>query len=213
MADMLKTKGIATWNIEYRRLGQNGSGWPGTFLDVGAGVDFLRSIATRYRLDLTRVIIVGHSAGGQLAMWVAARPKLPGNSPLYVDDPLHIQGVIDLAGNADMEAFIPHEQHGCGSAVVEELIGGKPVDVPERYNQTSAIKMLPLGVPQTLFWGKEDGLAPISLGESYTSAAKQAGDPVRLVSLPNAGHFEIASPLSATWPDVEGEISSLLAKR
>lgn len=101
MADTLKAKGIATWNIEYRRLGQAGSGWPGTYRDIGRGVDYLRSIAVQNHLDLTRVIVVGHSAGGHLAMWVAARSRLPKSSLIYVSDPLPIRGVIDLAGIVD----------------------------------------------------------------------------------------------------------------
>jgi acetyl esterase/lipase len=215
MADALKAKGIATWNIEYRRLGQAGSGWPGTYLDVGTGVDYLRSLASRNHLDLTRVIVVGHSAGGHLAMWAAARSRLPTRSPIYFTDPLSIRGVIDLAGTPNMEAFIPFQQHGCAGAgmVVEQMLGGEPNEVPDHYAQASAIKMLPLGIPQILVWGQRDDIAPISLGETYTQMAKHAGDHVRLVTLPAVGHFEIASPFSATWPVVEGDILSLLAKQ
>jgi pimeloyl-ACP methyl ester carboxylesterase len=111
-----------------------------------------------------------------------------------------------------MEAFIPFEQYGCLGAVVEEMLGGKPSDVPERYTQASAIKMLPLGMPQVLIWGRDDDVVPIWLGERYTLAAKQAGDPVRLVSIPGVGHFEIASPLATTWPAVKSEIVALLTK-
>jgi acetyl esterase/lipase len=213
MADTLKAKGIATWDIEYRRLGQAGSGWPGTYLDVGRGVDYLRSIAVQNHLDLTRVIVVGHSNGGLLAMWVAARSRLPKDSLIYVSDPLPVRGVIDLGGVVDMEAFIPLEQEVCRGAVVEQVLGGKPAEVPERYAQASAISMLPLGVPQTVIWGRRDQFVPISLLEKYTQTAERAGDPARLVSVPEVGHFELASPSSAAWPAVEGEIVALLAKR
>jgi acetyl esterase/lipase len=213
MGDALKAKGIATWNIEYRRLAQPGSGWPGTYLDVGNGVDYLRSIAVQNHLDLSRVIVVGHSAGGHLAMWVAARSRLPKSSPIYVSDPLPIRGVIDLAGTPDLEALIPAEQVSCRGPVVEQLLGGKPAEVPQRYAEASAIKMLPLGVPQTLFWGGRDDIVPASIGERYVQTAVHAGDPTRLVTFPGVGHFEIASPFSATWPTVENEIVSLLAKR
>jgi acetyl esterase/lipase len=213
MADALKAKGIATWNIEYRRLPQSGSGWPGTYLDVGRGVDYLRSIAVEHHLDLSRIIVVGHSAGGHLAMWVAARSHLPKDSPIYLSDPLQIRGVIDLAGTANMEAFIPLEQHGCAGAVVEQLLGGNPTQVPDHYTQASALKMLPLGVSQTLVWGQRDDIAPISLGETYTEAAKRLGENVRLVIISAVGHFEIASPFSTAWPAVEGEILSLLANQ
>jgi acetyl esterase/lipase len=212
MADALKAEGIATWNIEYRRLFQTGSGWPGTYLDVSKSVDYVRSIAADKKLDLTRVIVIGHSAGGHLAMWVAARARLSTASALYVKDPLPVRGVIDLAGTGDMEAFIQFEQQGCHGAVVEEMLGGKPIDVPEHYAQASAMKMLPLGIPQILIWGNNDDIAPILLGERYMFAAEQGGDPVRLVSIPDVGHFEIASPLATTWPAVRSEIVALLAK-
>jgi pimeloyl-ACP methyl ester carboxylesterase len=97
--------------------------------------------------------------------------------------------------------------------VVEQLLGGRPSDVPEHYAQASAIKLLPIGVSQALFWGRKDDVAPLSLGDSYTEAAKRAGDPVRLVTFPEVGHFEIASPFSVTWPAVESEIVSLLRRR
>jgi acetyl esterase/lipase len=213
MADALKEKGIATWNIEYRRLGQAGSGWPGTYLDVGKGVDFLRSIAAQNHLDLTRVVVVGHSAGGHLAMWVAARSRLPKTSLIYVSDPLPVRGVVDLAGTPDLEALIPAEQTSCGGPVIEQLLGGKPSEVPDHYAQASASKMLPIGVPQTLVWGRRDDNVPITIGEKYTLIAVDSGDPARLVTFPLAGHFEIADPFFATWPAVESEIMSLLVNR
>ena len=206
MADALKANGIATWNIEYRRLSQPGGGWPGTYLDVGKGADYLRTIAEEHQLDLSRVILVGHSAGGHLAMWAAARSRLAAGRPLHVNDPLPIQGVVNLAGTADMEAFIPFEQDACAGPVVEQLLGGKPSDVPEHYEQASAIKILPIGLSQALFWGRKDQVVPMSLGERYTQAAKRAGDPVRLVTFPTVGYFEIASPFSVTWPTIESEI-------
>jgi acetyl esterase/lipase len=213
MADALKTKGVATWNIEYRRLGQAGSGWPGTYLDVGSGVDYLRSIAAQNHLDLSRVIVVGHSAGGHLAMWVAARSRLPKTSLIYVGDPLPLRGVVDLAGTPDLEALIPAEQASCGGPVIEQLLGGKPSEVPERYAQVSASKMLPIGVTQTIMWGQRDDNVPISIAERYTLSAVKSGDSARLVTFPQAGHFEVADPFFATWPVVESEILALLAKR
>ncbi len=213
IGDALKAEGIATWNIEYRRLSQPGSGWPGTYLDVGKAIDFLRTIAADKKLDLNRVIVIGHSAGGHLAMWAAARSRLPSDSELYVRDPLPLRGVISLAGAGDMEAYIQTEERACGDKVAEKMLGGKPSDVPRRYSQVSAIKMLPLGIPQVLVWGQCDAYVPIEFGEKYLKAAKKSGDQVRLVSFPEAGHFEIASPLSATWPTVSHEILSLLGDR
>lgn len=212
MADALKADGIATWSVEYRRLGQSGSGWPGTYLDIGRAVDQLRSIADDYKLDLDRVVVLGHSAGGHLAMWVAARSRLPKGSPLYVEHPLAIRGVINPAGTGDMEAYISIEMRACREAVVEAMLGGKPADVPERYTQVSAIRMLPLGTRQVVIWGREDDFVPMWLAEKYEQAARQAGDPVRLVIVPGLGHFEIASPLSPAWPEVRSSIGSLLER-
>ena len=98
MGDALKADGIATWNIEYRRLGQPGGGWPGTYLDVGRAVDHLRAIGGKHNLDLGRVVLVGHSAGGHLAMWAAGRARVPATSSVYMRDPLPVRGDHHLAG-------------------------------------------------------------------------------------------------------------------
>jgi acetyl esterase/lipase len=210
IADALKAEGVATWNIEYRRLPQPGSGWPGTYEDVGRATDYLRQIARKYQLDLDRVVIVGHSAGGHLALWAASRKRLPPLSALYVRDPLPIRGVVDLAGPGDMATEIAVEVGACQSRVVEQFLGGSPVDVPERYAQVSASKMLPLGVPQVLVWGDHDNLRPVWLGKKYTRAATAAGDIVDLIIVPGLGHFEVASPYSPAWPKVRDAVSFLL---
>jgi len=210
MADALAAEGIATWSVEYRRLHQPGGGWPGTYLDVGSAVDHLRELAQPYALDLTRVVVVGHSAGGHLAMWVVARPRLPAGSPLYRADPLPIRGVVDLSGTPDMAGDLPGLPGACGEDVVRAMLGGTPQTVPERYAQSSAIAMLPLGVPQALIWGARDDQVPLALAERYTRAARRAGDPVRLVVDRTAGHFETASPYSSTWPAVRSAIRALL---
>ena len=210
MADRLKSDGIATWNIEYRRLGEPGGGWPGTYLDAGRAVDHLRTLAEQHRLDLGRVVIVGHSAGGHLAMWAAARSRLPTSSPLYVADPLPVRGVIDLAGPVDMTAHIQGYEALCRDTVITSLIGGTPATVPQRYEQASPIRLLPFGVPQVLVAGDHEDFVPLPLMETYVDAAGRAGDTVRLVVIPGAGHFEIASPGASAWPTVESAIRSLL---
>jgi acetyl esterase/lipase len=210
MGDALKDSGIATWNIEYRRLGQPGGGWPGTYLDVGRAVDFLRTLADSNNLDLDRVVIVGHSAGGQLAMWTAARARVPAESNVHMAEPLAVRGVVDLAGPVDLTANIEGYQGLCGDSVITGLMGGTPAAVPERYAQASAIELLPLGVPQLFVIGDHEDFVPRPLAEAYVRAAMNAGDSVRLMVLPNAGHFEIASPRAATWPRLEAAIRSLL---
>jgi acetyl esterase/lipase len=213
MGDVLKDGGIATWNVEYRRLGQSGGGWPGTYLDIGRAVDHLRALAREYPLDLSRVVVVGHSAGGHLAMWAAARSRLPAASPLYATDPLPVRGVIDLAGPVDMTANIPGYEALCRDSVVTSLLGGTPATVPERYAQASPIKLLPLGVPQVLILGAHEDFVPLPLAEAYAQAAAEAGDSVRLLVIPGVGHFETASPRASTWPLVESAIRALLSGR
>jgi acetyl esterase/lipase len=173
-------------------------------------VDHLRSFAAQYDLDLNRVVVVGHSAGGHLAMWVAARLRLGEKSPLFVADPLPVRGVVNLAGTIDMADNIPRMEAGCGDTVVTAMLGGTPADVPERYGEASAITMLPLGIPQALIWGAHEDFVPISLAEKYARAATRAGDTVRVVVVPGVGHFEVASPFSSAWPVVRAAIRSLL---
>ena len=213
LADALKANRTASWNIEYRRLGEPGGGWPGTYLDVGRAVDYLRTLARQHHLDLGRVVIVGHSAGGHLAMWAAARSRLPASSPLYLTDPLPVRGVIDLAGPVDMTANIKGYEALCRDSVITSLLGGTPATVPERYEQASAIRLLPLGVPQVLVVGTHEDFVPLPLVEAYAEAAMRAGDPVRVEVIQGAGHFEIASPRSSAWPRVESAIRSLLEGR
>lgn len=210
MADALKAEGIASWNIEYRRLPQPGSGWPGTYLDVGRAIDHLRTVAGTYRLDLHRVVVVGHSAGGHLAIWAAARERLPRGSALRVDHPLALRGVVDIAGPPDMAAERRVEQVACGSRVVEALLGGTPDQVPARYAQASAARMLPLPVPQVLVWGARDVIAPTWLAQDFLRQAENRGDAARLAVVPGVGHFELATPAAPAWPVVLGAIRSLL---
>ncbi|HKU61365.1 MAG TPA: alpha/beta hydrolase [Gemmatimonadales bacterium] len=210
MGDALKAKGIASWNIEYRRLGQPGGGWPGTYLDVGRAVDHLRAIAAGHHLDLGRVVLLGHSAGGHLAMWAAARGRVPVGSQLSSANPLPVRGVIDLAGPLDLTANIPGYEGLCRDSVITTLLGGTPGTVPERYAQASPIRLLPFGVPQVIVIGDHEDFVPRPYVEAYVQAATRAGDRARLVLVPQAGHFEIASPRTAAWPIVEEAIESLL---
>ena len=210
MADALKADGIATWNIEYRRLGEPGSGWPGTYLDVGRAVDHVRTIASEYRLDLNRVAVVGHSAGGHLAMWAASRHRLPATSELYAANPLPIRGAMDLAGPVGMTANIAGYEAICDGPVITSMVGGTPDSVPDHYRHASPITRLPLGISQVLVAGSYEDNVPIPFLEAYVKAATDAGDPVRLLLIPGAGHFEIASPLAFTWPPIRSAIRLLV---
>ncbi|MDQ2936533.1 MAG: alpha/beta hydrolase [Acidobacteriota bacterium] len=200
--------GVATWSLEYRRIGNPGGAWPGTFEDVAHGTDYLRVLARSYPLDLRRVIVVGHSAGGQLALWLAARNRLPKDSPLYANNPLQLQGIVSLAGITDLRRYRPN----CGEAV-NKLLGGSPEEVPDRYRQTSPIELLPLKVEQRLIHGTLDELVPPDFSKDYEAAARKKRDRVQLILLPNAGHFDLIAPQSSAWPAVEKAVRSLLRLR
>ena len=159
----LTRAGVATWSLEYRRLGNPGGGWPGTLLDVGNGADYLRTLAPTYRLDLTKVVAIGHSAGGHLALWLAARRRLPPGSALYTADPPPLRGVVSLAGVADLRRAW---ELRLSSNVAATFLGGAPDEVPDRYKLASPIELLPLGVPQRLIHGAKDAIVPLEISQN-----------------------------------------------
>jgi acetyl esterase/lipase len=198
-AAALTARGVATWNIEYRRLGNPGGGWPATLLDVGDAVDCLRELAPRFGLDPTRVFVLGHSAGGQLALWVAGRHRISRNSPLHVANPLATVGAISLAGVCDLrEAWRLRLSDG----VVGQLMGGTPDEYPERYAAASPVELLPLGTPQVLVHGTADTDVPYALSRDHAATAHAAGDLVELIALNGVGHFEPVDPTTEAWCSV-----------
>jgi acetyl esterase/lipase len=205
----LTANGFATWNLEYRRLGNDGGGWPGTFQDIAAAADHLRQIAAKSQLDLTRVVAIGHSAGGHFALWLAARPKLPKSSELYVKDPLRLKGVVDLDGPGDLKATLPLQQPVCGAPVITQLMGGSPEERAQRYREGSPVEMLPLGVPQEIFAGRMFA----AQAPAYIEAAKRAGDTVNAAIAAQSGHFVFIDPGSSTWPQVVKAIRALTESR
>ena len=208
LANALTEAGIATWNIEYRRLGDPGGGWPGSFRDVAAAADFLRTIAADRRLDLNRVVTIGHSAGGHFALWLAARKRIPKSSELFSPNPLPIAGVVDLDGPGDLKATLPLQQPVCGSPVVTDLIGGSPEQQPDRYRAASPIELLPLGARQVVLAGRMFGAQT----PAYEAAVKKAGDSIE-VSISDAGHFVFIDPASEMWPTVLKSVKSLLSMK
>jgi acetyl esterase/lipase len=209
MATEFREQGYATWNIEYRRVGEPGGGWPHTFLDVAAATDHLRTLAEDYPLDLERVVAVGHSAGGHLALWLGMRDQLPDNSDLYPSDPLPLKGIVSLAGITDPESYLVRQPGSCGSSV-DDLLGGLPEEQPLRYAEASPLQNVPLGTPQILISGAEDPIVPLTHVERYYKAARRAGDEVELVTVKKAGHFEVIAPGSIAWESVEEAVERLL---
>jgi acetyl esterase/lipase len=200
--------GCATWNVEYRRLGNRGGGWPGTLLDIGAAADFARTLAQTYPLDLDRVIAVGHSAGGHLAAWLAGRSCIPAESPLHTADPIQLRGVVAIAGVLDLRQAWELRLSG---GVVEHLLAGTPEQYPDRYAAASPAELLPLGVRQILIHGTNDIDVPYAISKDYFERARAVGDEVELMSLEGAGHFEPVDPETPEWQVVVEAVRSLSA--
>jgi acetyl esterase/lipase len=207
LAAALTAEGFATWSLEYRRLGDPGGGWPGTLQDVARGADRLRPEAAARGLDLSRVVALGHSAGGQLALWLGARGSLPRDSSLWTADPLPLRGIVSLAGVTDLREAAAASV--CGDAV-PRLLGGEPGQREDRLRQSSPIERLPLGVPQRLVCGALDRLVPNDLSRRHETAARAAGDAVSLELVEGVGHFELVDPRSAAWPAVLRAVRALL---
>lgn len=202
--------GLATFNIEYRRLGNAGGGWPGTFEDVARAADMAPTLAERYPVDPAHVLALGHSAGGQLALWLAARRRLPETSPLWSPSPVSLVGAVSLAGVVDLRRAWELRLSG---NVTEQLLGGSPDTVPERYAVTSPYALLPLGAPQVLFHGDRDDNVPIELSERYAERARALGEPVTFEPLAGAGHFELVDPATPEWGAVERQALRLAVGR
>lgn len=210
-ADALRDAGVATWNIEYRRLDNPGGGWPGTFTDVGTAVDHVSTLAKQYPLDLARVVVTGHSAGAHLALWAAARARIAAESPLYAKAPLRVRGAIALGGPGDLRNFTEYAGSICGSHVIERLLGGTAEAVPARYAHASPIELLPLSVRQLLIVGEDDGVMPERARNAYVAAAVKAGDVAEAIVVPGA-HFDVIAPGSPAWPTVRDKILELVRK-
>jgi acetyl esterase/lipase len=189
--------GFAVWNLEYRRvsgargeLGAGGGGWPGTLQDVGAGIDHLATWAAdtrKGRIDLNRVTVVGHSAGGQLALWAAA----PGGE--YGPTRVRVAAAVGLAPVADLRWAY---EHRCGNGAVESWLGGSPMEHPGRYREASPAERLPLGIRQLVLHGAPDEDVPVEISRRYAQAAAAAGDAVTFMELPDAAHMDFVDPAS-----------------
>ena len=203
----LTAEGFVTWSLEFRRIGHDGGAFPGTLEDVARGVDFLRVLESRGDLDLSRVVFLGHSAGGQLALWAGARHRLPATDPLRGTAPLRPRGVVALAAVSDLARA---HALGLSDRAVESFLGGSPETVPERYRAASPSELQPLGVPQVLIHGTDDDTVPVAMSEEFTERGRSLGDDVRQITLAGAGHFEAVDPRSAEWPLVVQAVRSLV---
>ncbi len=197
----LANHGVAAWNVEYRRLGSGsggGGGWPATFDDVAAAVDAVAGpvqATADGRLTLSDVRAVGHSAGGQLAVWAAGRALLPAGAPGAAPT-VRLSRVVSQAGVLDLVGAC---RQSLGGGASEELLGGSASAQPERYAQASPLTLLPLRIPVTCVHGAADATVPISQSETYVAAATAAGDPATLVRLPGVDHFALIDPTTPAW--------------
>ena len=198
--------GFATWNIEYRRIG-NGGGYPNTFVDVVNAINHLQSIAPQYGLDLDRAIVMGHSAGGHLASWVGSR-----HVETFAKHATSLQiaskAIISLAGVVDLRRAL---ELGLSNNVVKDFIGGAPEEFPDRYAVSSPIELLPSRTKQILIHGEDDDIVPIEIAQRYVNAAIAKGDDVKLIALKGMGHFELIDPKSAAWKTVRDTIMKIFA--
>lgn len=203
----LVARGWLTCAPEYHRIGHAEGGWPGTFLDVAAALDALPDLLSAAGLPTAGPgVLLGHSAGGHLALWAAARRALPAGAPGASPEPYRPEGVLALAPVADLAEAA---RLGLSNGVVRELLGGGPVDVPERYAVADPVRLLPSGVPTVIVHGDGDAVVPPEIGMRYAEVARAAGDPVSLRQLPGTGHFGLIDPRSAAWPEVLTALAGL----
>lgn len=213
----LKTAGVATWSLEYRRVGNAGGAWPGTMQDVAAGFDYLTVLAKSYPLDLRRVIAAGHSAGGHLAFWLAGRQHIPAASVLHHPQPVvPLVSVVGLSGAVDLRLVVDlggRFRFTSGKPAATSLMGGLPNEVEDRYRAANPGDLLPLNVPQVLLQGSEDDQIPPSLPDRWADNARRQGDSVIVTTIPGADHFDVVDPESKAWPVVQAAIlRSFVAK-
>ena len=201
-AAALTEEGFAVWTIEYRRLGDANGGWPGTFDDISHAVDHVRRLSAEYpRIDTNRVVLMGHSAGGQLALWAASR-KQNETTGLFRSSiaPLKVAGVVSLAGITDLVEF-GKGTAGCNQAV-PLLMGGTPQEVPQRYRAVSPVERVPIGAFIRLVHGDADPIVPISQSRTFLARVRADGDRAELDAIAGAGHFDLLAPSSPAWPTV-----------
>jgi acetyl esterase/lipase len=210
----LKKDGIATWSVEYRRVGNPGGGWPGTFQDVAAGYDFVANLAKSYPVDLSRVITMGHSAGGHLAFWVAGRHHIDRTSEICQPQPqVPLHGAISLAGAVDLRLTIDLSGNSTFAHDKQEvfaLMGSLPEDLPERYKAANPGNLLPFHVPQLLVQGTEDDQIPPELPERWAEMARRLGDTATVNMVPSADHLDVVDPESRAWARVRDGVRKMV---
>lgn len=207
-ADLARHR-IASWNLEYRRVGPSGGGWPTTFEDVATGIEFVSQLAEEFPIDPQRVVVLGHSAGGQLALWAAARTSSsdPGPPPR-----LPLAGVVSIAGVTDL---VESANRGLisGENAVVGLLGGLPDDVADRYLLASPLARLPARVPTLLVQGTDDYIQDlVDMNRRFADAAASAGENVTFLELDGVEHLEPIDARSSAWATVRTKVAAMLER-
>ena len=210
IATDLARRGYAVWNVEYRKLGETGAGYPGTFLDVATAVDRIPAEAARYHLNPRRVVALGHSAGGHLALWAAARGRLPKSSVLWRARPLRISSAISLGGIGDLEGQGHIFAGACGLEPIPRIIGAATRRDP--YVDTSPAELLPTGARTIMISGDLDHVMPPPTGRAYVERVKVAGDFGEAMAISNASHFDVVMPTTAAWNVVADVVAREIAR-
>jgi acetyl esterase/lipase len=215
LAKDLAAHGMAAWNLEYRRAG-NGGGWPNTFADVLAGIDKLGELADEHGLGLDRVVALGHSAGGHLAVWAAGRRRLAGLGAPDAerqltrrgddDGAVQLTGVVSQSGVLNLAAA---ERLNLSNGAVSNFLGGSSEKYPKRHKFADPMSAVPLGVPVYAVHGTEDDTVPVSQSETYAGAAKAAGAPVQLLKVPG-DHFALIDPKAPAYRKCRELVQQLL---
>jgi acetyl esterase/lipase len=195
LAKAVAARGWAAWNIEYRRVGflGGGGGWPVTLIDVGAALDYLAVIGNE--VDIARVVTCGHSAGGQLALWAAARGRLPAASP-GACGAVSVRGAVSLSGIVDLEEA---DRLALGAQATARFMGGHWNEQSDRYRHASPRALLPLGVPQALIHAGNDSVVPPSLSRDYQTLATSLGDSCRYLLVDGIEHRQLINPKGRGW--------------
>ena len=189
-------------------MGDSGGGWPGTFQDLSSGTDWLiEKMRSDRRVDIPRTVVLGHSAGGHLALWLTSRHRVSKDSDLGNRSKNKLTKAVSIAGVCDLrEAW----KEKLGNGAVAKLVGGSPFQFPDRYGDASPFELLPTGTRQVLIHGTSDNIVPISQSESFAEKAERLGDHPDFVKIDGVGHFELIDPESDSWRRVDGAICSLL---
>jgi len=211
MAGALTQRGIAVWNVEYRRVDEAGGGYPGMYEDMHAALDSLAEQGRTRPLDLERVVAVGHSAGGQLVQWIAGRARIPASSPLHRTSMLPVRAVVSLGGLADLRRERELIKSSCGRDT-PELAGLPSSTRPDVYVDTNAAELIPNGSHTILVTGELDTISPPRVAHDYAHRALAAGDGAEVVILPGASHYDEVAASSPSWPLVLAAIERALAR-